>query len=171
MVVQQTALPTQKTDNTHRLWLISRIFPPSSRNRARKRTSFTRSLKTSKGSKVIVFADTRDTDILADMMYEEERLNRCASHTPTSHSVNVWDSQSVCTIKDHSFIRHRGCGSGLDVKDVSHVVLHDFPNQRESSIEDFVHRIGRTARGNERACITFFHAERDKHQAGACPKF
>ena len=37
----------------------------------------------------------------------------------------------------------------------------------KSGIEDFV-RIGRTARGNRKGhAITFFHAERDKHQAGA----
>jgi len=33
---------------------------------------------------------------------------------------------------------------GLDVKDIDTVVNYDFPN----SVEDYVHRIGRTARGN-----------------------
>lgn len=42
---------------------------------------------------------------------------------------------------------------GLDVKDIKYVINYDFPNQ----IEDYVHRIGRTARaGATGTAITFF---------------
>jgi superfamily II DNA/RNA helicase len=43
---------------------------------------------------------------------------------------------------------------GLDVKDLLHVINYDFPN----NVEEFVHRIGRTARGNnsEGYSYTFF---------------
>jgi superfamily II DNA/RNA helicase len=35
---------------------------------------------------------------------------------------------------------------GLDIKDISHVVNYDLP----SSYEDYIHRIGRTGRGNKK---------------------
>jgi ATP-dependent RNA helicase DDX5/DBP2 len=42
---------------------------------------------------------------------------------------------------------------GLDVKDIAYVINFDFPN----SVEDYVHRIGRTARaGATGTAITFF---------------
>mmetsp|Transcript_11479 Transcript_11479/g.22557 ORF Transcript_11479/g.22557 Transcript_11479/m.22557 type:complete len:130 (-) Transcript_11479:33-422(-) len=42
---------------------------------------------------------------------------------------------------------------GLDVKDITYVINFDFPNQ----VEDYVHRIGRTARaGATGTAITFF---------------
>lgn len=47
---------------------------------------------------------------------------------------------------------------GLDIKDVSHVVNYDLP----SSIDDYVHRIGRTGRvGNLGSAMSFFDPERD----------
>jgi ATP-dependent RNA helicase DDX5/DBP2 len=42
---------------------------------------------------------------------------------------------------------------GLDVKDITYVINYDFPRQ----VEDYVHRIGRTARaGATGTAITFF---------------
>jgi ATP-dependent RNA helicase DDX5/DBP2 len=42
---------------------------------------------------------------------------------------------------------------GLDIKDLNHVINYDFPGQ----IEDYVHRIGRTARaGAKGTSISFF---------------
>jgi superfamily II DNA/RNA helicase len=55
---------------------------------------------------------------------------------------------------------------GLDVKDVMHVINYDFPN----AIEDFVHRIGRTARGSgvNGSAYTFFTTQKqDRNNAGA----
>jgi ATP-dependent RNA helicase DDX5/DBP2 len=48
---------------------------------------------------------------------------------------------------------------GLDVKDVKAVINFDFP----SNVEDYVHRIGRTARGGaEGKAYTFFTADDSK---------
>lgn len=54
--------------------------------------------------------------------------------------------------------------AGLDVKDLKHVINYDFPN----NVEDFVHRIGRTARGNETKgnSYTFFtRGKQDRNNA------
>lgn len=52
---------------------------------------------------------------------------------------------------------------GLDVKDVEAVINYDFPN----NCEDYIHRIGRTARGNSEKglSITFFSPKVDKSNA------
>jgi len=49
---------------------------------------------------------------------------------------------------------------GLDVKDVAYVINYDFPN----SIDDYIHRIGRTARaGAYGTAITFITWNDRKH--------
>ena len=56
---------------------------------------------------------------------------------------------------------------GLDIPKVKHVVNYDLPN----SIEEYVHRIGRTGRiGNKGIATAFFHKERDAHLARALVK-
>lgn len=49
---------------------------------------------------------------------------------------------------------------GIDVKDVNLVINYDFPND----IEDYIHRIGRTARGGcKGTAVTFFTRRDSKH--------
>ncbi|KAJ3036508.1 hypothetical protein HK097_003823, partial [Rhizophlyctis rosea] len=54
---------------------------------------------------------------------------------------------------------------GLDVKDVQNVINYDFPN----NIEDYVHRIGRTARGKDTTgtAYTFFDRGNKQDAGGA----
>lgn len=56
---------------------------------------------------------------------------------------------------------------GLDIANVSHVVNYDMP----SSIDEYVHRIGRTGRcGNVGKATSFFNADTDKEMARALVK-
>merc|ERR1712185_208496 len=51
---------------------------------------------------------------------------------------------------------------GLDVKDIKYVINYDFPN----SIEDYIHRVGRTGRaGATGSSYTFFTQDKFKHAA------
>ncbi|XP_057351648.1 ATP-dependent RNA helicase DDX4-like [Manis pentadactyla] len=53
-------------------------------------------------------------------------------------------------------------GRGLDIENVQHVINFDLP----STIEEYVHRIGRTGRcGNTGRAISFFDPESDNHLA------
>ncbi len=54
---------------------------------------------------------------------------------------------------------------GLDVKDIQFVINYDFPRPKGAAgIEDFVHRIGRTARaGAKGTAITFFTQDNRRH--------
>ena len=55
---------------------------------------------------------------------------------------------------------------GLDVKDIQCVINYDFPNG-VNGVEDYVHRIGRTARGGaEGKAYSFFTQESDAKRAG-----
>jgi len=54
---------------------------------------------------------------------------------------------------------------GLDIDGVTHVINYDFP-AGTGAVEDYVHRIGRTGRGNKTGeAITFFTAKESKHAA------
>jgi len=51
----------------------------------------------------------------------------------------------------------------LDVEDITHVINYDFP---PGGVEDYIHRIGRTARANKKGtAITFFTPEDVKYAA------
>lgn len=56
---------------------------------------------------------------------------------------------------------------GLDIPEVKHVVNYDLP----SSIEEYVHRIGRTGRiGNKGLATAFFQSDRDTSLARSLVK-
>lgn len=50
---------------------------------------------------------------------------------------------------------------GLDVKNVMHIINYDMPNVAYGGIEEYVHRIGRTARIGNAGLSTSFMTERD----------
>ncbi|VUZ55240.1 unnamed protein product [Hymenolepis diminuta] len=51
---------------------------------------------------------------------------------------------------------------GLDIDDIEYVINYDFPNQTE----DYIHRIGRTARSNKKGTAYTFFAHKNSKQAG-----
>lgn len=51
---------------------------------------------------------------------------------------------------------------GLDIPNVEHVVNHTFP----LTIEDYIHRIGRTGRGGKSGKALTFFTDEDKAHAG-----
>ncbi|CAE7384232.1 unnamed protein product, partial [Symbiodinium microadriaticum] len=54
---------------------------------------------------------------------------------------------------------------GLDVKDIEVVINYDFPPGKSSGIEDYVHRIGRTARGSRTGIAHSFFSPDNYHCA------
>ncbi|OBT53118.1 hypothetical protein VE04_07173 [Pseudogymnoascus sp. 24MN13] len=54
---------------------------------------------------------------------------------------------------------------GLDIKNVMHVINFDLPNADFGGIEEYTHRIGRTARIGNRGLATSFYCDRDEDLA------
>jgi ATP-dependent RNA helicase DDX5/DBP2 len=54
---------------------------------------------------------------------------------------------------------------GLDITDIECVINFDFPPGKTSGIENYVHRIGRTARGNRTGIAHSFFTPADAHMA------
>lgn len=59
---------------------------------------------------------------------------------------------------------------GLDIKNVMHVVNYDLPNSEYGGINEYVHRIGRTARIGNVGMSTSFYNERNEDIAEALTK-
>ena len=127
-------------------------------------------------SKVIVFTETkRGADNLADFMFdEEERLGIVVEsiHSDKSQGQRTAILRAFANSRINCLFATGVAARGLDIHDISHVIVYDFPKPKgRSGMEDFVHRIGRTARGNRKGeAITFFHEERDKNHATALHK-
>lgn len=51
---------------------------------------------------------------------------------------------------------------GLDVKNVMHVINYDLPNSDYGGIDEYVHRIGRTARIGNTGVATSFYNEKNE---------
>jgi ATP-dependent RNA helicase DDX5/DBP2 len=119
----------------------------------------------SPNDKVIVFMSTKKScDIIANTFYDE------GIHCDSLHGdKNQWQRTSILNAFKSSQIRilfaTDVAARGLDVVDITHVICYDFPKPKgEGGIEDFVHRIGRTARGNRKGkAITFFTKDNSKH--------
>jgi len=113
--------------------------------------------------KIIIFCNQkRQCDELADKMQEHgwpaESLHGDKAQMQRTKIINDFKSgkRSILVATDVA-------ARGLDVKDVKAVINYDFPG----NCEDYIHRIGRTARGNseEGHSFTFFCMRDDRGNA------
>ena len=54
---------------------------------------------------------------------------------------------------------------GLDIRNVMHIVNYDLPSTDHGGIQEYVHRIGRTARIGNEGCATSFYNDRNSDLA------
>mmetsp|Transcript_3640 Transcript_3640/g.5461 ORF Transcript_3640/g.5461 Transcript_3640/m.5461 type:complete len:629 (-) Transcript_3640:102-1988(-) len=112
--------------------------------------------ETSKMRKAIVFVSRRiDCDDLAHMLrgqgFPVDSLHGERTQFARSKALEDFRSGRVKLL-----VATDVAGRGLDVKDVDFVINYDFPMSGTNSVEDYVHRIGRTARGgNTGTAFTF----------------
>ena len=59
---------------------------------------------------------------------------------------------------------------GLDIKNVMHVINYDLPGGRSGGIDDYIHRIGRTARIGNPGLATSFYNDRNTDISAALVK-
>jgi len=105
------------------------------------------------GSKIIIFTETKRG---ADQLTRQLRMDgwpALAIHGDKSQSERDWVLAEFRDGKNPIMIATDVAARGLDVKDIKYVINYDFP----SSLEQYVHRIGRTGRaGAVGTAYTFF---------------
>jgi len=94
------------------------------------------------GSKIIIFTETKRN---ADQLTRQLRMDgwpALAIHGDKTQSERDWVLAEFKGGKNPIMIATDVAARGLDVKDIKYVINYDFP----SSLENYVHRIGRTGR-------------------------
>ncbi|KRF98680.1 uncharacterized protein Dwil_GK18312 [Drosophila willistoni] len=111
----------------------------------------------------IVFVETkRGADFLASFFSETE-FPTTSIHGDRLQSQREQALREFKSGKMKVLIATSVASRGLDIKNVSHVINYDMP----STIDDYVHRIGRTGRvGNNGRATSFFDSDKDRALAG-----
>lgn len=106
--------------------------------------------------KVIIFTKTkRSADQLADNLYSKG-MRSMSIHGDKPQTERDYVLSKFKTAKTGVLVATDVAARGLDVSDIDIVINYDFPGD----IESYIHRIGRTARGNkEGIAVTYFTDE------------
>ncbi len=96
-------------------------------------------------SKVIVFGRTKHgveklSHLLNQRGFKTDAIHGNKSHSQRQRALNLFKDSRVQVL-----VATDVAARGLDIADVSHVINYDLP----MSYDDYVHRIGRTGRGNK----------------------
>jgi len=112
------------------------------------------------GSKILIFVETkRGADGLTRDM-RTQGLPALSIHGDKEQSERDWVLKEFKEGRNPILIATDVAARGLDVKDIKYVINYDFP----TSIEDYVHRIGRTGRaGATGSSYTFFSPNKSRH--------
>ena len=110
-------------------------------------------LKDKKEKKIIVFTKTkRSADNLSDNL-ECRDISSMSIHSDKTQTERNYILNKFKKSKSGILVATDVASRGLDVSDIDIVINYDFPDD----IESYIHRIGRTARGNkEGLALTYF---------------
>lgn len=97
-------------------------------------------------SKVLIFGRTKHgveklSRILAQKGFKAESIHGDKNHSKRQRALGLFKDNHVQVL-----VATDVAARGLDIADVSHVINYDLP----ATYDDYVHRIGRTGRGNKR---------------------
>lgn len=109
-------------------------------------------------SRTLIFVNTkRQADLLDDYLFNLD-LPSTSIHADRTQRERE-DSLRAFRIGTAPILVTTGVTArGLDIKNVMHVVNYDLPKAIHGGIEEYVHRIGRTARiGNEGLATSFYN--------------
>ncbi|KAF9172362.1 hypothetical protein BGX20_005802 [Mortierella sp. AD010] len=108
-------------------------------------------------SRTMIFVETKRTaDNLDDFLYNM-KFPTCSIHGDRTQAERELSLKAFRQGRSPILIATAVASRGLDIKDVMHVINFDLPND----IDEYVHRIGRTARAGNRGIATSFY--NDKH--------
>ena len=102
--------------------------------------------------KVLIFARTKFSveklsNILSDRGFKSASIHGNKNQAQRQRALNLFRASHIQVL-----VATDVAARGLDIADVSHVINYDIP----ATYDDYVHRIGRTGRGNKRGkALTF----------------
>ena len=105
-------------------------------------------------SKVLVFGKTKHgvqkiSDELSQKGISSESIHGDKDHRQRQRALGAFKQNQVKVL-----VATDVAARGLDISDISHVINYDLP----ATYEDYIHRIGRTGRGNKMGkALTFIH--------------
>jgi len=114
------------------------------------------------GSRILVFTATKRAADQLTRSLRSEGWPALAIHGDKKQQERDWVLQQFKSGKAPLMIATDVASRGIDVKDIKCVVNFDFPG----SIEDYVHRIGRTGRAGARGMAHTFFTRDDARKAG-----
>ncbi|WEW57452.1 ATP-binding RNA helicase [Emydomyces testavorans] len=164
-------------DADHRYMLFSATFNKSCRQLARRYLStdhviYTEDDKKKKAlydlilsmppSRTLVFVNNKQqADLLDDFLFNHglpsTSIHADRTQREREDAIRAFRT-GVCPIMVATGVSARG----LDIKHVMHVINYDLPSVDHGGIDEYIHRIGRTARiGNEGLATSFYNEDRN----------
>ncbi|KAM5437795.1 ATP-dependent RNA helicase dbp2 [Microsporum ferrugineum] len=112
-----------------------------------------------KKSKVLIFTGTKRVADDITRFLRQDGWPALSIHGDKQQSERDWVLNEFKSGKSPIMVATDVASRGIDVRDITHVLNHDYPNNSE----DYVHRIGRTGRaGANGTAITMFTTENAK---------
>jgi len=119
-------------------------------------------IMSNKENKTIIFADMKKKVDYLQKMLKVQRYQVAAIHGDKTQSQRDFILQGFKQDRFRILIATDVASRGLDVEDIKYVINFDYPN----SSEDYVHRIGRTGRRDNKGVAYTFFTDEDEKQAG-----
>ncbi|KAH9642496.1 hypothetical protein HF086_008906 [Spodoptera exigua] len=132
-----------------------------------KQTTLKKLIEENDGKRILVFVETkRNADFIAAMLSEQQMLTSSIHgdrmQREREEALDNFKSGRHCIL-----VATAVAARGLDIKNVDIVVNYDLPK----SIDEYVHRIGRTGRvGNRGKAVSFYDADQDMQLAADLAK-
>ncbi|EGC41698.1 DEAD/DEAH box RNA helicase [Histoplasma capsulatum var. duboisii H88] len=113
-------------------------------------------------SRTLVFVNTKaQADLIDDYLYNMG-LPSTSIHSDRTQREREDALRAFKTAKSPIMVATGVSARGLDIKNVMHVINFDMPSAAHGGIEEYIHRIGRTARiGNEGLATSFYNHDRN----------
>merc|ERR1711981_165403 len=112
-----------------------------------------------KNNKVLIFTGTKRVADDITRFLRQDGWPALSIHGDKQQNERDWVLNEFKTGKSPIMVATDVASRGIDVKNITHVLNYDYPNNSE----DYVHRIGRTGRaGAKGTAITFFTTENSK---------
>ncbi|CAL5869631.1 uncharacterized protein PFLUO_LOCUS3861 [Penicillium psychrofluorescens] len=111
------------------------------------------------GSKILIFTGTKRVADEITRFLRQDGWPALSIHGDKQQNERDWVLNEFKQGKSPIMVATDVASRGIDVRDITHVLNYDYPNNSE----DYVHRIGRTGRaGAKGTAITFFTTDNSK---------